>query len=95
VTVGTVVAAGLTVVVALEDEPGKRRLAVGGLVALMALAFVLIAALPFGRDFFDLETPTGTMVAAWAIGMGVLFACLWAALRVVALLDRRAGVVEE
>jgi magnesium-transporting ATPase (P-type) len=94
VTVGTVVAAGLAVVVVLEDEPGKRRLAVGGLVALMALAFVLIAALPFGRDFFDLETPTGAMAAAWAIGMGVLFACLWAALRVVTLLDRRAGVAE-
>jgi magnesium-transporting ATPase (P-type) len=93
-TVATVVAAGLAVVVVLEDEPGRRRLAVAGLVSVMALAFVVVAALPAGRDFFDLDTPTGAMVGAWAIGMVVLLVCLWAALRVVDVLDRRAGVEE-
>jgi len=91
-TVATVVAAGLSVIIVLEDEPGKRRLAVAGLASLMALGFVIVYALPFGRDFFDLVGPTGGMVAAWAIGVGVLLTGLWLALRLVKLLDRRAGV---
>ncbi len=93
-TVSTVVAAGLAVIVVLEDEPGRRRLAVAGLAAVMALGFVIVSALPVGRDFFDLVAPTGQMAAAWAAGVVVLLAGLWLALRVVALLDRRAAVQE-
>jgi magnesium-transporting ATPase (P-type) len=91
VTVATVVVAGLAIVIALEDEPGKRRLAVTGLCALMALGFVLFCAIPAARDYFELETPTGEMAAAWAIGAAVAVALLAVALRVAHLLERRAG----
>ena len=59
VATATVVIAGLAIVIALEDEPGRRRYAVIGLCALMAAAFVLVYAIPAGRDFFDLASPTG------------------------------------
>lgn len=91
VTAATVVTAGLAIVFVLENEPGKRRLAVGGLCLLMALGYVLMAAVPAGRDFFDLAEPTGGMVAAWAIGSAAALALLAAALRVVAVLERRAA----
>jgi len=91
VTAATVVTAGLAIVFVLENEPGLRRLAVGGLCALMALGFALVAAVPLGRDFFDLATPTGAMVAAWAIGSAIALALLAGALRIVAALERRAA----
>ncbi|HST41592.1 MAG TPA: HAD-IC family P-type ATPase [Conexibacter sp.] len=90
VTVATVTASGLAIVMVLEDEPGKRRLVVAGLCALMALGFLLVCAIPVARDFFDLADPTGGMVAAWAIGTAVTLALLAAALRLVKLLDARA-----
>ena len=68
VTAATVVTSGLAIVIVLEDEPGKRRLAVAALCALMALGFVLVCAIPAGREFFELATPTSEIVAAWAIG---------------------------
>ena len=77
VTAATVVSAGLAIVIALEDEPGKRRLAVAGLCALMALGFVLVAALPFSREFFELAPPTGGMVAAWALGAATAIVLVW------------------
>ena len=91
VTVTTVVTAGLAIVMVLEDEPGGRRLAVGALCALMALGLVLVCALPAGRRFFELATPTGQMVAAWGIGSALVLALLAVALRVVRALDRRAA----
>jgi len=91
VTAATVVTVGLAIVIALEDEPGMRRYAVLGLCALMALGFVLVAAIPAGRDFFELATPTGDMLAAWAIGAATAIVLLLASLRLVALLERRAG----
>ena len=75
---------------ALEDEPGRRRLLVAGLCALMALGFVIVSALPIGREFFDLATPTSEMVASWAIGAAVTIVLLVIALRAVRLLDARA-----
>src|SRR5262249_18855162 len=92
VTCATVVVAGLAIVVALEDQPGRRRLGVLGLCALMALGFAIVAAIPAGRDFFELATPTGGMVAAWAIGAATATGLLAAALRLVAALERRAGL---
>ena len=83
VTAATVVTAGLAIVIALEDEPGTRRYAVIGLCAVMALGFVLVCAIPAGRDFFDLATPTGGMAAAWACGSAIGVALLAVALRLV------------
>jgi cation-transporting ATPase E len=91
VTVATVVVAGLAIVIALEDEPGLRRLAVCGLCALMALGFVVFCAVPAGRDYFELESPTGSMLAAWGIGAAVAVLLLAAALRLARRLDRRAA----
>ncbi|MGV1048174.1 MAG: HAD-IC family P-type ATPase, partial [Solirubrobacterales bacterium] len=91
VTVATVVVVGLAIVIALEDEPGKRRLAVLGLCAVMALAFVLFYAVPAGRDYFELAEPSGGMLAAWAIGAATAVVLLAAALRLVRRLDRRAA----
>ena len=64
---------------------------VAGLCGLMALGFVIVAALPIGRDFFDLAKPTGAMVASWAIGAAVTIVLLAIALRVVRVLDARAA----
>jgi cation-transporting ATPase E len=89
VTAATVVTAGLAIVIVLEDEPGNRRLAVAALCALMALAFALVCAIPAGREFFDLATPTGEIVAAWAIGTTIGLALLAVALRAVSALERR------
>jgi cation-transporting P-type ATPase E len=91
VTAATVVAAGLAIVMVLEDEPGRRRLAIAGLCALMALCFVLVCAIPAARDFFDLATPTAGMAAAWAIGTAITLLLLAVALRAVRALDRRAA----
>jgi magnesium-transporting ATPase (P-type) len=68
VATGIVVVCGLAVVIRLETEPGRRRLAVIGLCAVMALLFALALAVPFLRSFYELSTPTGKAVAAWAIG---------------------------
>jgi hypothetical protein len=91
VTVAVVVAAGLSVVFVLEDEPGRRRWAVTGLCAAMALAFVAVAAIPAGRGFFELEPPTGAMVAAWAAGTAVVVGLLAVAVRVASALEIRAS----
>jgi magnesium-transporting ATPase (P-type) len=90
-TAATVVVAGLAIVFALEDQPGTRRLLIGALCATMALLFFGACAIPAARDFFEIATPTGGMVEAWLIGSGVAIVLLAAALRVVAVLDRRAG----
>jgi cation-transporting P-type ATPase E len=90
-TVATVVVSGLAIVFALEDVPGTRRLLVGALCVTMALLFFGACAIPAARDFFEIATPTGGMVAAWLIGSAVSIVLLAVALRVVAILDRRAG----
>jgi magnesium-transporting ATPase (P-type) len=68
VATGIMVACGLAVVMRLETEGGRRRLAVGALCAAMALLFALALLIPFLRDFYELSTPTGDAVVAWAIG---------------------------
>jgi hypothetical protein len=35
----------------------------------MALLFALALAVPFLRDFYELSTPTGEAIAAWAVGV--------------------------
>jgi magnesium-transporting ATPase (P-type) len=68
VATGIVVVCGLAIVLRLESEGGRRRLAVAGLCALMALLFVLALAVPFLRNFYELATPSGDAVIAWLIG---------------------------
>jgi cation-transporting P-type ATPase E len=81
VATGIVVACGLAVVMRLEDEGGRRRLAVGGLCAAMALLFVLALVVPFLRDFYELSSPTREAVAAWAVGVALGVGGMLAALR--------------
>ena len=81
VATGIVVVCGLAVVMRLEAEHGRRRLAVGGLCAAMALLFALALAIPFLRDFYELSTPTGEAVAAWALGSALGIGGMLGALR--------------
>ena len=71
VATGIVVVCGLAVVLRLEGtgEP-RRRLAVAGLCAAMALLFALALVIPALRDFYELATPTAEAAAAWAAGAG-------------------------
>jgi cation-transporting P-type ATPase E len=69
VATGIVVVCGLAVVMRLEGERGPRRLAVAALCMAMALLFALALVVPFLRDFYELATPTGEAVAAWAVGV--------------------------
>jgi P-type E1-E2 ATPase len=91
-TAATVVVSGLAIVFALEDQPGTRRVVVGALCATLALLFFGACAIPIAREFFEIATPTGGMVGAWLIGSTVTVVLLAVALRVIAALDRRAGV---
>jgi cation-transporting ATPase E len=71
VATGIVVVCGLTTVIRLETEPGRRRLATAGLCALMAMLFALALIVPFLRNFYELATPNKQAVAAWAIGTAI------------------------
>jgi magnesium-transporting ATPase (P-type) len=68
VATGIVVVCGLAVVMRLEAEGGRRRVAVAGLCAVMALLFAVALIVPFLRHFYELATPNGDAVAAWALG---------------------------
>jgi P-type E1-E2 ATPase len=81
VATGTVVVCGLAVVMRLERQRGRRRLAVAGLCLLMALLFALALIVPFLRHFYELAKPDGDVVAAWAIGTVVGVTAMLGALR--------------
>ena len=81
VATGIVVVCGLAVVMRLETEGGRRRLAVVGLCALMLLLFAVALIVPFLRNFYELSTPTGDVVAAWALGAVVGIGGMLGALR--------------
>ena len=80
VATGIVVVCGLAVVMRLESEGGRRRVAVAGLCALMALLFALALFVPFLRNFYELATPNGEAAAAWAagsiLGIGIMQSAL-------------------
>ena len=86
VATGIVVACGLAVVMRLEGERGRRRLAVGALCAAMALLFLLALVVPFLRDFYELSTPTGEAVVAWAVGVALGVGGMLGALRLLRVL---------
>ncbi len=90
VAAATAVVAGLSIVFALENEPGKRRLIVGALVGVMALGFFIACLIPAVREFFEIAKPTSDMTASWAIGSALAVTLLVGALRVVARLELRA-----
>jgi magnesium-transporting ATPase (P-type) len=81
VATGIVVVCGLAVVMRLENQGGRRRLAVAALCAAMLLLFGLALAIPFLRDFYELTTPTTEAVAAWAIGSALGVGGMLGALR--------------
>jgi cation-transporting ATPase E len=81
VATGIVVVCGLAVVMRLETGGRRRRLALAGLCALMLLLFALALAVPFLRHFYELSTPSGDLVAAWALGSVIGVGGMLAALR--------------
>jgi cation-transporting P-type ATPase E len=83
VATGIVVMCGLAVVLQIESECGgrRRRIAVAGLCAAMALLFVLALVVPFLRHFYELASPTAEGIGAWALGTAVGIAGMLAALR--------------
>jgi hypothetical protein len=84
VATGTVVVCGLAVVMRLEGERGRRRLAVAGLCAAMGLLFAAALFVPLLRHFYELAAPTGAMTAAWAAGTAIGVGGMSVALRLVA-----------
>jgi magnesium-transporting ATPase (P-type) len=81
VATGIVVVCGLAVVMRLETEPGRRRLATFGLCVAMALLFTVALVVPFLRNFYELTTPGGDAIAAWAIGTALGVGGMLSALR--------------
>jgi magnesium-transporting ATPase (P-type) len=81
VATGIVVACGLAVVLRLETGPGRSRLMVAGLCAVMGLVFLLALVVPFLRDFYELTVPTTEGVVAWAVGVAVGVGGMLVALR--------------
>ena len=81
VATGIVVACGLAVVMRLENESERRKLPVGGLCAAMALLFIAALFVPFLRDFYELSSPNGEAVTAWAVGVVAGIGAMQGALR--------------
>jgi P-type E1-E2 ATPase len=81
VATGIVVVCGLAVVMRLETGSVQRRLEVAGLCALMLLLFALALIVPSLRHFYELSTPTGAAVAAWAVGTELGVGTMLGALR--------------
>ena len=81
VATGIVVVSGLAVVMRLETEGGRRRIAIAGLCALMALLFGAALVIPFLRHFYELATPTGDAVVAFALGTLIGVGTMLGALR--------------
>jgi P-type E1-E2 ATPase len=85
VATGIVVVCGLAVVMRLESESGRRRLAVGGLCTAMAVLFLVALFVPFLRDFYELSTPTGEAIVAWVVGVALGIGGMLGALRLLRL----------
>jgi len=83
VATGIVVACGLALVLRVETEGGWRRVAVAALCLLMALLYALALIIPFLRHFYELATPNGDAVAAWALGTTIGVGAMLGGLRLV------------
>jgi cation-transporting P-type ATPase E len=81
VATGIVVLGGLAVVIRLEHAHGHRRLALWALCTLMLGVFALALAVPWLREFYELATPTGEMIGAWALGTAIGVGGMLASLR--------------
>ncbi len=78
---GIIVVCGLAVVLRLERDRGRSRLILWALCAAMFALYVLALAVPFLRQFYELATPTGETIAAWAAGTAVGVGGMLAGLR--------------
>jgi hypothetical protein len=81
VATGIIVFCGLAVVLRLERGRGRSRRVLWGLCAAMLALFALALVVPFLRHFYELATPTGETVAAWAVGTVVGVSGMIAGLR--------------
>ena len=81
---------GLAVVVRLERRRGRARLVLWALCAAMLALFALALVIPFLRHFYELSTPTGESVAAWAIGTVIGIGGMLGALRLTSRFDLAA-----
>ena len=90
VATGIVVVCGLAVVVRLERRRGRARLVLWALCAAMLALFALALVIPFLRHFYELSTPTGESVAAWAIGTVIGIGGMLGALRLTSRFDLAA-----
>jgi cation-transporting ATPase E len=87
VATGIVVVCGLAVVVRLERRRGRARLILWALCAAMLGLFALALFIPFLRHFYELATPDGEAVAAWAAGTLIGVGGMLGSLRLFALQD--------
>jgi hypothetical protein len=61
----------------------------------MALLFGLALVVPFLRDFYELSTPTGEAIVAWAVGVALGVGGMLGALRLLGVLAPLAGFLNE
>src|SRR5262249_54794390 len=81
VATGIVVVCGLAVVLRLENQPGRRRLAVRALCAAMALLYLPALPIPLLRNLYELTTPTGKARLSRAVGAALGVGGMLGALR--------------
>jgi magnesium-transporting ATPase (P-type) len=71
VSVTIFVVASLYVVFALEATNPRRARWVGSMCLVLLVAYVLVIAIPFFRDLFDVEVPSGTALGLVFLGAGI------------------------
>lgn len=81
VATGIVVVCGLAVVLRVESGHGRPRLVLWGVCGAMLALFSLALFVPFLRDFYELATPDGEAIAAWAVGTALGISGMLAGLR--------------
>jgi len=78
VALTTLIACGLYLVMALESGGSRQRSTLVAIACgVMAVAYVVVLALPFARDFFDIVTPTLAMAATAVAASAAAILALW------------------